>query len=62
MQPKDLAIVEGDISAGISLEGPSLMLSFGNSSSVLTSLQTERHKHVKLPLSAISFHYTLDNH
>lgn len=62
MQPKDLAIVEGDISAGISLEGPAQMLSFGNSSAVLTSSQRERHKHIKLPLSVISFHYTLDNH
>jgi len=62
MQPRDLAIVEGDISAGISLEGPAQMLSFGNSSAVLTSSQRERHKHIKLPLGVISIHYTLDNH
>lgn len=38
MEPKDLTIVGGDISAGISLEGPTQMLVFGNSSAVLTSL------------------------
>ena len=42
MQPKDLAIVEGDVSAGISLEGSAQMLNFGNSSAVLTSSQAHR--------------------